>query len=183
MKCTPLPLEGLLLFEPRRFADERGWFAELWQAERYRAAGVAEAFVQDNLSSSRRGVVRGLHYQQPPRAQGKLVSVLRGEVYDVVVDLRRASATFGRWIGRRLSAENGHQLYAPPGFAHGFQALSAEAVFHYKCTDYYDAAAEAGIRWDDPALGIDWPLPEEARVSEKDAALPLLAGVPPERLF
>jgi dTDP-4-dehydrorhamnose 3,5-epimerase len=173
VRATELP--GVLLVEPRVFGDGRGRFHESWSAARYAEAGIPGPFVQDNLSLSRQGVVRGLHFQQP-HAQGKLVYVPRGEVFDVAVDVRVGSPTFGRWEGFRLSDENALQLYVPPGFAHGFQVLSREALFSYKCTDAYHPECEATVRWDDPALGIGWPLPD-AVLSPKDADAPGLAGL------
>ena len=178
---TETKLEGVLVLEPRVFADERGAFVETWNAERYAALGIEGPFVQDNVSVSKRGVVRGLHFQNP-NPQGKLVSVLHGAVYDVAVDLRVGSETFGEWVGVELSAENGRQMWIPEGFAHGFQALADGTVFSYKCTAYYSPADERSLRWDDPALGIAWPLAEPI-VSAKDAAAPVLMGLPEEQLF
>jgi len=179
VNVQPTELPGVLLLEPRLFHDERGHFLELWQEERYAAAGLPTRFVQDNVSRSRRGVLRGLHFQHP-RSQGKLVSVLHGEVWDVAVDIRAGSPTFGRWVGYTLSAENGRQLWIPAGFAHGFVATSPEAVFAYKCTERYHAADEATVRWDDPELAIDWPV-EAPIVSAKDAEGVLLRDLAPER--
>lgn len=172
MQITPLDIPDVLLLTPRVFADERGYFMETYQEERLRAAGLP-AFVQDNESCSRRGVLRGLHYQLAPHAQGKLVRVARGAVWDVAVDIRRGSPTFGKWTGTTLSAANHAMLWIPPGFAHGFLALEDNTVFLYKCTAAYTPAAERGIRWNDPDLAIDWPEPTAALVSAKDAALPL----------
>jgi len=177
---SPLRIPDVVLVSPRRFHDERGFFFESWQQERYAAGGIPGPFVQDNVSVSQRGVVRGLHYQQP-FGQGKLVSCLKGRVFDVAVDIRRGSPTFGEWVGAELSEENGHQLWVPAGFAHGFQVLSAEAVFAYKVTERYMAAAEQCIRWSDPALAIVWPA-SEAVLSPKDAVAPLLADVPSDLL-
>jgi dTDP-4-dehydrorhamnose 3,5-epimerase len=174
-------LEGVLIVEPRVFADERGRFWETWNAERYAARGIPGPFVQDNVSVSKRGVLRGLHYQNP-NAQGKLVSVLHGAVYDVAVDLREGSPTFGEWVGVELSAADGRQVWIPVGFAHGFQALCDGTAFSYKCTAPYSPADECGLRWDDPALGIEWPL-DEPVVSPKDAAAPRLVDVPADHLF
>ena len=172
---TSLP--GVLLVEPRVFEDERGFFLERFQADRYAEAGMAGPWVQDNHSRSRRGVVRGLHFQRR-HPQGKLVEVVRGAIYDVVLDLRVGSPTFGRWTGVELSGENHRQLWVPPGFAHGFAVVSEPADVLYRCTDSYRPGDEGGVRWDDPALGIDWPVtPAEAVVSEKDRALPLLASL------
>jgi len=181
MKVTTCDLPGLLIIEPDVFGDHRGFFLESWNRQRYRAAGLEFDFVQDNFSLSRRGTLRGLHFQNP-FAQGKLVSVLQGEVFDVGVDIRRGSPTFGRWFGMTLSAENKRQFYLPPGFAHGFLVLSEMALFHYKCTDYYSPKDEQGFRWDDPAVGIKWPA-ETPILSQRDAAAPRLSALPPEKLF
>ena len=173
MNARETGIPGLLLLEPRVHRDERGEFWEGWQDARYAAAGITGPFAQDNYSRSRRGVVRGLHFQDP-HPQGKLAAVLEGAAWDVAVDLRDGSPTRGRWYGVELSAANGRQLWIPPGFAHGFQALADGALFAYKCTERYAPAADGGIRWDDPQLAIPWPLPG-AVVSAKDAALPTLA--------
>jgi dTDP-4-dehydrorhamnose 3,5-epimerase len=157
---------------PKSYPDNRGVFWEAWHSARYEALGVPGPFVQDNVSRSRRGVLRGLHFQHPS-AQGKLVSALEGEVFDVAVDIRRGSPTFGRWTACVLSAANGRQLFIPPGFAHGFVALSDEALFHYKCTDYYSPADERTVRWDDPDIAIDWPVTDPV-LSDKDRAGVLL---------
>jgi dTDP-4-dehydrorhamnose 3,5-epimerase len=181
VKTTATEIPEVLLIEPRVFRDGRGHFLETWSAERYAALGLPASFVQDNVSASRRGVLRGLHFQHP-HAQGKLVQVLRGAVFDVAVDVRFGSPTFGRWVGAELSADNARQLWVPAGFAHGFQVTSAEdAVFLYKCTECYAPAAEATIRWDDPEIGIRWPLPDPV-LSGKDAEAPPLAEIPPDRL-
>jgi dTDP-4-dehydrorhamnose 3,5-epimerase len=177
-RFTPLALPEVILVEPEVFGDARGFFLETYREAPFRAAGIAARFVQDNHSFSRRGVLRGMHYQAAPRSQGKLVRVAAGEVWDVVVDVRRASPTFGRWIGQTLSGENHHALWIPPGFAHGFVVLGGSAHFIYKCTAVYDPAAERGFRWDDPAVGIDWPL-RDVRLSARDAALPPLAEAEP----
>lgn len=180
MTVTETGLPGVLLIEPRVFGDARGFFLERYHAERYAEAGIEAAFVQDNHSRSERGILRGLHFQiQHP--QGKLVEVVQGEVYDVAVDVRPGSATFGQWTGVTLSAENHRQLWVPPGFAHGFVVVSETADFLYKCTDVYHPEDEGGIIWNDPDLGIDWPVPVP-RLSEKDAALPRLAALTPDRL-
>ena len=176
MTVTPARLPGVLVLEPRRFGDARGFFQETYHAGRYAEAGVGDVFVQDNLSRSARGTVRGLHYQAPPHAQAKLVSVLDGEVYDVVVDLRPGSPTFGEWAAETLSADNGRQLFVPAGFAHGFAVTSETALLAYKCSAFYAPAAEGTIRWDDPDLAIDWPVPS-ARVSDRDRAAPPWADV------
>jgi dTDP-4-dehydrorhamnose 3,5-epimerase len=180
MKVTQSALLGVRVVELRVFRDERGYFLETWSEERYAAAGIDARFVQDNLSYSRGGVLRGLHFQEP-HAQGKLVSVLRGEVFDVAVDVRVGSPTFGRWEGFTLSAENGRQLYLPPGFAHGFVVTSEDALFAYKCTDYYHPGAERTLLWSDPELGIEWPV-ESPLVSPKDRGGLPLREVPPEHL-
>ena len=165
--------------EPRLFRDERGSFRETWLAERYLAV-TPLPFVQDNVCVSRRGVVRGLHFQQP-HAQGKLVSVLAGAAFDVAVDVRRGSPTFGRWVAQQISQENGRQVWIPPGFAHGFQALADETALSYKCTDLYHPECERTILWSDPALGVPWPI-GEALLAPKDAAAPLLDRIPAEHL-
>lgn len=180
MKTTATTLPGVLILEPKVFGDARGFFMETWHAERYAELGIAGPFVQDNLSSSTKGVLRGLHYQHP-HAQGKLVSVVQGEVFDVAVDIRIGSPTFGQWTSVVLSGENHKQFWVPAGFAHGFCVLSETAVFAYKCTDVYTPAAEGGIRWDDPDLGIEWPL-QDILLSEKDQRHPFLRDVPKARL-
>ena len=156
MIAQPLSIPDVLLISPRKFRDDRGYFLETWEQRRYADYGVATSFVQDNLSYSARGTLRGLHYQiQQP--QGKLVRVVAGEVFDVAVDIRRSSPTFGHWVGVELSSENARQLWVPAGFAHGFYVTSEFATFEYKCTDFYAPDHERTIRWDDPLLGIDWP--------------------------
>lgn len=177
MTVRPTDLPDVLRIERRVFRDERGWFVESWNAKRYADAGITEAFVQDNVSYSEHGVLRGLHLQRAPHAQGKLVSVLSGEVWDVAVDVRPESPTFGEWVGETLSAANGVQLYIPPGFAHGFVVTGDHAVFAYKCTALYSPRSEAGLRWDDPDLSIDWPLNGDPVVSPKDRCLPLLSAM------
>ncbi|QLC73407.1 dTDP-4-dehydrorhamnose 3,5-epimerase [Pseudomonas sp. LPB0260] len=174
MNVIQTDLPGVLILEPKVFGDERGFFYESFNARAFaEATGLTREFVQDNHSRSQRGVLRGLHYQVQ-QAQGKLVRVTAGEVYDVAVDIRRASPTFGRWIGVQLSAENKRQLWVPEGFAHGFLVLSEFAEFLYKTTDYYAPAHERCIRWDDPSLAIDWPLVTAPQLSAKDqAGLPL----------
>lgn len=176
MKVLPTALPGVLLFEPPAFRDPRGYFIETWHHRKYAEAGLPAQFVQDNESFSSRGTVRGLHLQLT-KPQGKLVRALRGEILDVAVDVRRGSPTFGRWVAAVLSAENFRQLWAPPGFAHGFSVLSEVAQVAYKCTDFYDPADEIGILYSDPALGIDWKVPEPV-LSKKDAKYPTLAQVP-----
>ena len=175
MNFVETGVPGVVRIEPTVFSDERGFFMETWQAQRFRDAGLDAEFVQDNFSHSTQGTLRGLHYQIQ-QSQGKLVHVVSGEVFDVAVDLRKSSASFGRWVGEILSAENKHQLWVPPGFAHGFLVLSETAEFEYKCSDYYAPEFERAIRWDDPDIGIDWPLPTDTRpvLSAKDAAAPFL---------
>jgi len=169
MKIIKTPIEGLLLLEPKVFEDARGYFLESFHQQRYRDAGITTGFVQDNESKSTRGVIRGLHYQLNPFAQGKLVRVIEGSVFDVAVDLRRQSPTFGKWFGVELSGNNKKQLFTPRGFAHGFSVLSDTAIFSYKCDSYYNPEYEQGILYNDPDLNIDWKIPEaEAVVSEKD---------------
>jgi dTDP-4-dehydrorhamnose 3,5-epimerase len=168
MKVIASELPDVLIIEPRVFGDERGFFYESFNAKAFKeATGVTDEFVQDNHSRSQQGVLRGLHYQIE-HAQGKLVRVIAGEVLDIAVDIRRSSPTFGRWVGIRLSAENNRQFYIPKGFAHGFVVLSETAEFLYKTTDYYTPAAERSILWNDPTLAIDWQLPIEPKLSEKD---------------
>lgn len=181
MKVTPTRIPEVLIVEPRVFPDERGYFLETWNRQRYADAGIDVDFVQDNLSFSRRGVLRGLHYQNPG-AQGKLVSVAQGEVFDVAVDLRTDSPTFGEWAGVTLSHENQRRLWVPAGFAHGFVVTSETAVFAYKCTDYYAPQHERSLLWNDPEIGIQWPV-ENPVVAAKDAAAPTLRHTPPEALF
>jgi dTDP-4-dehydrorhamnose 3,5-epimerase len=176
VKVIPTDLPGLLLVEPQVFGDSRGFFLETFHAERYAEAGIHGPFVQDNLSRSSKGTLRGLHFQEP-RPQGKLVQVLRGTVWDVAVDVRKGSPHFGAWVGIELSEENRRQLWIPQGFAHGFCVLSEVADFFYKCTDFYAPNLERAVRWDDPALGIDWPI-QSPLISEKDRAAPPLATAP-----
>jgi len=168
MNISPTRIPEVLLIEPDVFGDQRGFFLESWHQQKYAAQGFDVDFVQDNHSRSTHGVLRGLHYQlQQP--QGKLVRVVTGAVFDVAVDIRRGSPTFGQWVGAELSADNHHQLYIPPGFAHGFCVLSETADFLYKCTTFYAPQDEHGILWNDPAIGIEWP-GRDFMVSEKDAA-------------
>jgi len=181
MNVIACELEGLLIIEPQVFGDTRGFFLETWNQRRYSEAGLKTGFVQDNISFSRRGALRGLHCQNP-LPQAKLVSVLRGAVFDVAVDLRRSSRTFGKWHGLELSAENKRQFFIPAGFSHGFLVLSDNAMFHYKCSDFYSPKDELTIRWDDPDIGIAWPV-KEPTLSEKDAKGLRLRDVPSERLF
>ena len=164
----PTDVAGVMIIEPTVFGDERGYFMETYSEKEFAAAGIPGPFVQDNQSKSTRGVLRGLHFQKE-HTQGKLVRVVSGEVFDVAVDCRPNSETFGKWVGVTLSAENKKQFYIPQGFAHGFLVLSEEAEFTYKCTDYYDPAAEGGVKWDDPDVGIVWPAVDgEIRLSAKD---------------
>lgn len=180
MEVTETTLPGVVRIEPPVFRDRRGSFRELWRRDAYSELGIPGDLVQDNAATSRRGVLRGLHYQHP-QPQGKLVMVTEGEVFDVAVDVRRGSPHFGRWYGASLSAGNGHQLWIPEGFAHGYMALSEVAVVVYKCTRTYYPDGEGAVRWDDQELGIDWPV-EEPILSAKDAAAPLLAEIPEDRL-
>lgn len=173
MKVVPTALPGVMLIEPQVFRDRRGFFFESYHAERYARVGLPERFVQDNHSCSAPGTLRGLHYQLH-RPQGKLVRVLRGAVFDVAVDIRRGSPTFGRWVGVELSADNKRQLFIPAGFAHGFCVTGGESEVEYKCTDYYVPEDQRGILWNDPALGIEWPV-REPILSDKDRAFPRLA--------
>jgi dTDP-4-dehydrorhamnose 3,5-epimerase len=176
VKVTKTALPGVVLIEPAVHGDERGFFVETFQARRYLAtAGIELPFVQDNHARSRRGVLRGLHLQTA-RPQGKLVRVARGEVFDVAADIDPESPTFGRWVGATLSDSNQHQLWIPPGYAHGYVVLSEVADFEYKCTDFYDPASEAGVVWNDPELGIAWPIAEPS-LSAKDRGLPTLADL------
>jgi dTDP-4-dehydrorhamnose 3,5-epimerase len=172
MKVTPTAHPEVLLIEPAVFRDARGYFLETFHADRYRAAGLPVDFVQDNHSHSSAGVLRGLHYQLR-HPQGKLVRVVTGRVYDVAVDIRRGSPRFGQWTGIELSSDNHRQLYVPPGFAHGFCVLSETVDFLYKCTDVYVPGDEYGIAWNDPELGIDWPVVDYV-LSDKDRVLPRL---------
>lgn len=180
MNAIPTRLPEVLIIEPRVFGDERGYFFESWAAARYEAAGIAGPFVQDNISRSRRGILRGLHLQNP-HAQGKLVSAVAGEVFDVAVDVRAGSPRFGQWVGVVLSDANRRQLWVPPGFAHGFCVTSDEAIFHYKCTDSYHPECEQSVRWDDPAIGIAWPV-DAPTLNDKDRNAPRLAEIARDRL-
>ncbi len=180
MNVTETELAGILLIEPKVYGDERGYFMETWNQARYAEHGIRDLFVQDNLSYSARGVLRGLHFQKP-HAQGKLVYVLQGAVWDVAVDIRVGSPTFGHWVGLELSAENKRQLYIPPNYAHGFCVTSENALFAYKCTELYNPAAEGSIAWNDADIGIEWP-PLDFALSEKDAKAPTLKGIDQSRL-
>ena len=183
MKFTQLAIPDVVLIEPRMFGDERGWFMESYNERQFREGlaalglSVPDGFVQDNHSCSQRGVLRGIHYQLPPHAQGKLVRVTRGAVFDVAVDLRRTSPTFGRWVGNTLTAENRKQLWIPAGFGHGFLSLEDTTVFLYKTTDYYAPNCERSVLWNDPTLAISWPLAEGTgpMLADKDASAPKLA--------
>jgi len=174
MKATPTALPEVLLLEPRVHGDERGFFMESWNARTFReATGLDAAFVQDNHSRSARNVLRGVHYQVV-RPQGKLIRVVSGSVFDVAVDLRRSSPRFGKWVGVELSAQNHRQMWIPPGFGHGFLVTSDAADFLYKTTEYWIGEFDRTLRWNDPALGIDWPLTGEPVLAARDAAAPLL---------
>ncbi len=175
MKVTETKLSGLLLIQPDVYKDKRGFFLETWHKERYEELGIPGPFVQDNFSHSASRVLRGLHYQLH-HPQGKLVYVTRGKVFDVAVDIRKGSPTFGKWFGTILSDENNLQLYVPTGFAHGFCVLSEFADFVYKCTDFYYPGDEFGVRWNDPKLGIKWPV-ENPVLSDKDFELPVIESI------
>ena len=165
----------LILIKPTRYKDERGVFAETFSRLKYKELGIDVEFIQDNHSISWKvGTLRGMHFQVPPHAQGKLVRCGNGAIFDVAVDIRKGSPTFGHWEGYELTAENGHQLYVPIGFAHGFLTLKPGSEIVYKCTDYYAPKAEGSIRWDDPAIGIEWPLSQRPIINDKDAIAPLL---------
>ena len=171
---TRLQIPEIVLIEPRVFGDDRGFFLESYKASDFLAAGISETFVQSNHSHSAHGVLRGLHYQKEPQAQGKLVMAVRGVIFDVAVDIRRGSPTYGQWVGEELSEANHRLLYIPPGFAHGFCVLSAHADVLYQVTAEYSAEHDRGIRWDDPAVGVAWPI-SSPLLSAKDAVQPLLA--------
>jgi dTDP-4-dehydrorhamnose 3,5-epimerase len=172
-------LDGVLFLEPVVHRDDRGFFLETYHIEKYAESGIPLAFVQDNHSRSTRGTLRGLHAQWR-RPQGKLVRCLAGEIFDVAVDMRRGSPTYSEWVGIHLSSDNFKQIYVPPGYLHGFLVVSEEAEVEYKCTDLYDPGGEVSVRWDDPAIGVEWPL-KDALLSGKDAAAPLLAELDDER--
>lgn len=180
MNIIETELPGVLILEPDVFYDGRGFFLETWHRTRYESAGIKVPFVQDNVSFSQRGILRGLHYQYP-RTQGKLVQVLSGRVIDVAVDIRVGSPTFGRSIGEELSAENHRQVYIPPGFAHGYCVISETALFSYKCTDFYSPETEHGIIWNDCDLNIDWPV-DEPVISSKDSKYPMLKNIAQDTL-
>ncbi|WP_409563183.1 dTDP-4-dehydrorhamnose 3,5-epimerase [Hyphomicrobium sp. MC8b] len=181
MQITKLALDDVLLITPKRFYDTRGFFIELHNKKKLKEVGMEDDFVQDNFSlSTKAGTLRGLHFQVPPFSQAKLVRVSRGRILDVAVDIRASSPTFGKHVSCEISAENGHQLYIPHGFAHGFCTLEPETEVVYKVSNYYAPQAEGGILWSDPSLNIDWPISEDAAiVSEKDAVLPLLTDFAP----
>jgi dTDP-4-dehydrorhamnose 3,5-epimerase len=175
MKVIETELDGVLIIEPEVFNDARGHFLETYNQNRYRECGIISDFVQDNLSFSKKGTLRGLHYQYP-KGQAKLVNVAHGKVYDVTVDIRKGSPSFGKWFATHLSEENKRQLFIPAGFAHGFYAVSDYAVFTYKCSDYYAPDCEGGVLWSDPDLSIDWPV-KDPLISAKDAQNPLLKDI------
>lgn len=180
MKIRTTEIEGVKIIEPDRFGDSRGWFCEVYSLERYRAAGIDVEFVQDNESFSSKGVIRGLHWQASPHTQAKLVRVTRGAVWDVAVDIRKGSKTYGKHVAVELSAENGRQLFIPRGFAHGFVVLEDNTLFSYKCDNYYSSDADRGMRFDDPALGIEWPKMDiPLTLSEKDMKQPMFAEIEP----
>ncbi|MFN3280152.1 MAG: dTDP-4-dehydrorhamnose 3,5-epimerase [Tabrizicola sp.] len=177
MDLVPTSLADVLILIPRRFGDARGWFSETWNASRMAEAGLDLTFVQDNHSfSAARGTLRGLHFQRPPRAQDKLVRCSRGAILDVAVDIREGSATYGRWVAVELTADNGRQLLVPKGFLHGFVTLTDDTEVQYKCTDFYSPDHDGAVRWDDPAIGIDWGISAPI-LSDKDARAPLLAEI------
>ncbi len=171
MQVIKTDIEGIILLEPRAFGDDRGYFLESFQKERYAAVGIQADFVQDNLSRSAKNTIRGLHFQIGEKAQGKLVQVVYGEALDVAVDIRKGSPTYGKYVAEILSSENHRQLWIPPGFAHGFSVLSDTVVFHYKCTEYYSKPHERNLLYNDPAIGIDWKVADPL-VSEKDMVGP-----------
>jgi len=178
MTFLPLEIPDVIVIKPAILGDDRGYFMESYRKNLFAENGIDVEFVQDNMSSSTRGVLRGLHYQLSPRSQGKLVRVFHGEVFDVAVDIRKLSPSYGKWVGQILSAENRISMYVPPGFAHGFCVISEKAEFHYKCTDFYSQEHERGIAWNDPDIGIDWPISDkEIVLSEKDANAPQLKNV------
>ena len=179
MQVHQTELPGVLIIEPARFGDARGFFSESWNRQRFAEHGIDTDFVQDNHSlSSRTGTLRGLHFQRPPHAQAKLVRCGRGRLFDVAVDIRKGSPTYGRWTGCELSFENGRQLYIPAGFLHGFVTREPDTEIIYKCSDYYAPDCDAGVRWDDPDLGIDWGLDGDPVLSEKDTKAPFLRDLP-----
>jgi dTDP-4-dehydrorhamnose 3,5-epimerase len=175
MNCIPTELEGLYIIEPTVFGDERGYFMETFSQRVFSKMGIDVNFVQDNESMSNKGVLRGLHYQAPPKAQGKLVSVVQGAVFDVAVDIRPKSATYGQHFAAEINARNKRRLYIPPGFAHGFLTLENNTIFQYKCTELYAPEHEGGIAWNDPKLAIEWPEINDLIISEKDQNNPLFS--------
>jgi len=175
-KFKELEISGLILIEPKIFSDTRGFFMETYKESEFRENGITEKFVQDNISKSSRGVIRGLHFQVEPHAQGKLIQVIHGRVWDVAVDLRDDSPTYLKWIGLELDSITREMFYIPPGFAHGFTALSNEVIFNYKCTNEYNKTAERGLRWDDPDIAINWPA-DSPIVSDRDRELPFLKEI------
>lgn len=178
MQIDTTPLPGVLILTPRRFGDARGFFSEVWNARTLAENGIDIDFVQDNHSlSAEAGTIRGLHFQAPPHAQAKLVRCGRGRLFDVAVDIRRGSPTYGHWTGAELSFENGRQLLIPEGFAHGFLTLEPDTEIIYKCSDHYDPDTEGAVIWNDPEIGIDWPVPGAPILSEKDAAAPHLSQI------
>lgn len=181
MEVISLEILDVKLVKPRVFNDDRGFFLQTYHERQYREAGIDVRFVQDNWSHSSKGVLRGLHYQLK-NPQAKLVSVIRGEVFDVAVDIRKGSPTFGKWVGEILSSEKAHQLFVPEGFAHGFVVLSDTVDFFYKCSNFYTPGDEYGVRWDDPEIGIQWPLDGLPVLAKKDLEAPLLKDVPAEHL-
>ncbi len=180
MKVTQTKLSGALIFEPKVFGDQRGFFMETWNQQRYKEAGLDVNFVQSNLSKSTKGVLRGLHFQNP-NPQGKLVQILTGEVFDVAVDIRQGSPTFGLWHGEFLTGDNHKQFYIPEGFAHGFCVLSDTAIFSYMCTDFYSPKDETSLIWNDQSIAIDWPI-ENPSLSEKDKNALKLEDIPSNKL-
>lgn len=182
MKVISTPLAGVVVIEPRVFPDGRGYFMETFSQSRYQEAGIETVWVQDNLARSTKGVLRGLHYQKP-NAQAKLIQCALGEIFDVAVDIRRGSPTFGQWHGEILSQANHRQMLVPTGFAHGYCVISDEAVVLYKCSTFYSPEDEGSVLWEDPAVGIEWPDTGGYSLSDKDKAAPLLAEIPAERLF
>jgi len=180
MVVTPTALPEVLLIEPKVFGDARGYFKEVFHRDRYREHGIDLDFVQDNVSTSQQGVVRGLHFQTP-QPQGKLVQAIVGAVFDVAVDIRRDSPRFGQWVGVELTAENHHQLWIPPGFAHGFAVLTPSATFVYKCTEYYDPAGDRSLLWNDPEVGIAWPI-DQPTLSARDQKGTRLRDIPTDEL-
>ncbi len=183
MNVIETKIPGLLIIEPKVFGDERGFFVETYNESRYKEMGISGNFVQDNLSKSKKGVLRGLHYQAPPFEQGKLVTVLSGAVLDVAVDIRHGSPTFGEYVSVELTAENKKQFWIPAGFAHGFVTLEDDTVFAYKCTNIYSPENDRGVKYNDPAIGIEWPDVGELTISEKDQNQPILQDITKEFVY